>query len=44
VLHHVSLEVAPDEVERTVEFFKLLGFSTSAGIWPERTHGVCSAL
>jgi len=27
VLHHVSLEVAPDEVERTVEFFTLLGFS-----------------
>jgi catechol 2,3-dioxygenase-like lactoylglutathione lyase family enzyme len=26
VLHHVSLEVAPDEVERTVEFFGLLGF------------------
>jgi len=27
VLHHVSLEVAPDEVERTVEFFGLLGFA-----------------
>jgi catechol 2,3-dioxygenase-like lactoylglutathione lyase family enzyme len=26
VLHHVSLEVAPDDVERTVEFFGLLGF------------------
>jgi catechol 2,3-dioxygenase-like lactoylglutathione lyase family enzyme len=26
VLHHVSLEIAPDEVERTVEFFDLLGF------------------
>jgi catechol 2,3-dioxygenase-like lactoylglutathione lyase family enzyme len=27
MLHHVSLEVAPDEVERTVEFFRLLGFA-----------------
>jgi catechol 2,3-dioxygenase-like lactoylglutathione lyase family enzyme len=27
VLHHVSLEIAADEVERTVEFFTLLGFS-----------------
>jgi len=27
VLHHVSLEIAADEVERTVEFFGLLGFS-----------------
>jgi hypothetical protein len=26
VLHHVSLEVAPDDVERTVEFFGLLDF------------------
>jgi len=26
VLHHVSLEVAPGEVERTIEFFGLLGF------------------
>jgi hypothetical protein len=26
VLHHVSLEVAPEEVEATVEFFELLGF------------------
>jgi catechol 2,3-dioxygenase-like lactoylglutathione lyase family enzyme len=26
VLHHVSLEVRPEEVERTVEFFGLLGF------------------
>jgi catechol 2,3-dioxygenase-like lactoylglutathione lyase family enzyme len=26
VLHHVSLEVAPDDVERTVEFFETLGF------------------
>jgi hypothetical protein len=26
VLHHVSLEIAPDEVERTVELFVLLGF------------------
>jgi catechol 2,3-dioxygenase-like lactoylglutathione lyase family enzyme len=26
VLHHVSLEIAPDEVERSVEFFELLGF------------------
>jgi catechol 2,3-dioxygenase-like lactoylglutathione lyase family enzyme len=26
VLHHVSLEVAPDDVERSVEFFTLLGF------------------
>jgi catechol 2,3-dioxygenase-like lactoylglutathione lyase family enzyme len=28
VLHHVSLEVAPDDVERTVEFFELLGFAS----------------
>jgi len=27
MLHHVSLEVAPAEVERTVEFFELLGFT-----------------
>jgi catechol 2,3-dioxygenase-like lactoylglutathione lyase family enzyme len=27
VLHHVSLEVAPTEVERTIEFFELLGFT-----------------
>lgn len=27
MLHHVSLEIAPDEVERTVEFFGLLGFN-----------------
>jgi catechol 2,3-dioxygenase-like lactoylglutathione lyase family enzyme len=27
VLHHVSLEVAPGEVERTIEFFELLGFT-----------------
>jgi catechol 2,3-dioxygenase-like lactoylglutathione lyase family enzyme len=26
VLHHVSLEVPSDEVERTVEFWRLLGF------------------
>jgi catechol 2,3-dioxygenase-like lactoylglutathione lyase family enzyme len=26
VLHHVSLEVPNDEVERTVEFWELLGF------------------
>jgi catechol 2,3-dioxygenase-like lactoylglutathione lyase family enzyme len=26
VLHHVSLEVAPDAVERTIELFELLGF------------------
>jgi catechol 2,3-dioxygenase-like lactoylglutathione lyase family enzyme len=26
VLHHVSLEVTPDDVERSVEFFELLGF------------------
>jgi catechol 2,3-dioxygenase-like lactoylglutathione lyase family enzyme len=26
VLHHVSLEIAPDDAERTVEFFGLLGF------------------
>jgi catechol 2,3-dioxygenase-like lactoylglutathione lyase family enzyme len=30
VLHHVSLEIAPDEVERSVEFFGLLGFTRSA--------------
>jgi catechol 2,3-dioxygenase-like lactoylglutathione lyase family enzyme len=27
VLHHVSLEVKPDDVERTIEFFTLLGFA-----------------
>jgi hypothetical protein len=27
VLHHVSLEVKPDDVGRTVEFFRLLGFA-----------------
>jgi catechol 2,3-dioxygenase-like lactoylglutathione lyase family enzyme len=26
VLHHVSLEVAPDEADRSVEFWSLLGF------------------
>jgi catechol 2,3-dioxygenase-like lactoylglutathione lyase family enzyme len=25
-LHHVSLEVPPDDVERSVEFWRLLGF------------------
>jgi catechol 2,3-dioxygenase-like lactoylglutathione lyase family enzyme len=27
VLHHVSLEIAPDDVEDTIEFFGLLGFT-----------------
>jgi catechol 2,3-dioxygenase-like lactoylglutathione lyase family enzyme len=27
ILHHVSLEVHPDEVERSIEFFQLVGFS-----------------
>jgi catechol 2,3-dioxygenase-like lactoylglutathione lyase family enzyme len=27
VLHHVSLEVAPDDVEGAIEFFELLGFA-----------------
>jgi catechol 2,3-dioxygenase-like lactoylglutathione lyase family enzyme len=27
VLHHVSLEVSPDDVERTLELFGLLGFA-----------------
>jgi catechol 2,3-dioxygenase-like lactoylglutathione lyase family enzyme len=26
VLHHVSLEIAPDDVERTIELFGVLGF------------------
>jgi catechol 2,3-dioxygenase-like lactoylglutathione lyase family enzyme len=26
VLHHVSLEIAPDEVDRSVEFFEIIGF------------------
>jgi catechol 2,3-dioxygenase-like lactoylglutathione lyase family enzyme len=26
MLHHVSLETAPDDVERTIAFFGLLGF------------------
>ncbi|HMC07428.1 MAG TPA: VOC family protein [Solirubrobacterales bacterium] len=26
MLHHVSLEVAPDDVERSTEFFELVGF------------------
>ena len=30
MLHHVSLEIAPDDVERTVEFFGLLGFERIA--------------
>jgi catechol 2,3-dioxygenase-like lactoylglutathione lyase family enzyme len=30
VLHHVSLEIHPDEVERTVEFFGILGFARVA--------------
>lgn len=29
-LHHVSLEVTPDEVERTVEFWTILGFERLA--------------
>ena len=28
MLHHVSLEVTPDDVGRTVEFFELLGFTS----------------
>ena len=27
VLHHVSLEVRPDDVERTIEFFEIVGFA-----------------
>jgi catechol 2,3-dioxygenase-like lactoylglutathione lyase family enzyme len=27
MLHHVSLEIAPEEVERTVELFGFLGFT-----------------
>jgi catechol 2,3-dioxygenase-like lactoylglutathione lyase family enzyme len=27
VLHHISLEVPPDDVDRTVEFWELLGFN-----------------
>jgi hypothetical protein len=27
MLHHVSLEIAPDDVEPAVEFFELLGFA-----------------
>jgi catechol 2,3-dioxygenase-like lactoylglutathione lyase family enzyme len=30
VLHHVSLEVRPGDVERSVEFFELLGFARIA--------------
>ena len=30
MLHHVSLEVAPEDVEPTVEFFSLLGFDRIA--------------
>jgi catechol 2,3-dioxygenase-like lactoylglutathione lyase family enzyme len=30
VLHHVSLEVTPDDVESTVGFFELLGFTRIA--------------
>jgi catechol 2,3-dioxygenase-like lactoylglutathione lyase family enzyme len=26
MLHHVGIEIAPDDVERAVEFFTLLGF------------------
>jgi catechol 2,3-dioxygenase-like lactoylglutathione lyase family enzyme len=34
VLHHVSLEVPPDEVERSVEFWELLGFERIAAPEP----------
>jgi catechol 2,3-dioxygenase-like lactoylglutathione lyase family enzyme len=34
VLHHVSLEIAPEEVERAVEFLSLLGFSPVAAPEP----------
>jgi catechol 2,3-dioxygenase-like lactoylglutathione lyase family enzyme len=34
VLHHVSLEIAPDDVERTVEFFGPLGFEQIAAPEP----------
>jgi catechol 2,3-dioxygenase-like lactoylglutathione lyase family enzyme len=27
VLHHVSLEVPPEQIERSVEFWRLLGFA-----------------
>jgi hypothetical protein len=30
VLHHVSLEVAPEDVARTVALFELLGFTRVA--------------
>jgi catechol 2,3-dioxygenase-like lactoylglutathione lyase family enzyme len=30
VLHHVSLEVRPEDVERSVEFFEALGFARVA--------------
>jgi catechol 2,3-dioxygenase-like lactoylglutathione lyase family enzyme len=34
VHHHVSLEIAPNDVERTVEFFGLLGFEQIAAPEP----------
>jgi hypothetical protein len=30
VIHHVSLEVAPADVERTVEFWELIGFARTS--------------
>jgi hypothetical protein len=34
VLHHVSLEVKPGDVERSIEFFDLLGFTHVAAPEP----------
>jgi catechol 2,3-dioxygenase-like lactoylglutathione lyase family enzyme len=34
VLHHVSLEVKPEDAERSIEFFELLGFGRVAAPEP----------
>jgi len=38
MLHHVSLEVFPDQIERTLEFWSLLGF-TEVPPAPQPLHG-----
>jgi hypothetical protein len=42
VLHHVSLEVAPGDVEATIEFFELLGYASVPA--PEPIAGFVSWL
>jgi hypothetical protein len=42
VLHHVSLEVAPDDVKATIQFFELLGFASVSA--PDSIAGFVSWL